>query len=265
MDKSTIIGTVAGVMLVVIGIKVAGSLGMFFDIGSIFIVFGGGLSALFVAFKMEKVKSVLNGIKLVYKAPQEFNYMKLISTILTISEAARKEGLLSLESKIPEIEEPFFAKLLQLVVDSVEPKLIEEVIETEIAATGQRHVDTVDAINFLASIIPAFGMIGTIIGLVCMLGNLDDPTSIGPNMAVALVTTFYGAVAANLFFQPFAKKLADRAAEEDTYNEIIGKGVLLIASGTNPRIIQEKLLSYLSPKNREIFNEVHLAEELSNG
>ncbi len=263
MDKTSVAGTILGLLLITIGIKISGSLKMFFDISSICIVFGGGLASLLVAFKGEKVKTVLGGLKLVYKAPNEYNYMKLISNILMIAESARKEGILSLEPKIAEIEEPFLARLLQLVVDSVDAKLIAEVIDTEIQATSQRHADIIDALNFLASVVPAFGMIGTIIGLVCLLGNLDDPSSIGPNMAVALVTTFYGTIAANLFFMPFAKKLGERAAEEDMYNDIIGRGVILIASGTNPRIVQEKLLSYLSEKSRDTFNELHLAEELS--
>lgn len=264
MDKSTLIGTIMGFALITIGIKLSGNLNMFFDIPSIFIVCGGAVSALFVAFKGEKVKQCLNGVKMAYKAPQEFNNMKLISNILTIAESARKEGILSLESKIAEIEEPFFARLLQLVVDSVEEKLIREVIETEIESTSNRHLGVVDAVNFLASVIPAFGMIGTIIGLVCLLGNLDDPSSIGPNMAVALVTTFYGSVLANLLCIPYAKKLADRAAKEDVYNTIIGNGVLMIASGTNPRIIQEKLLAFLSEKGKTEFKEIHLDEELSS-
>lgn len=264
MDKTSVVGTFLGLTLIIMGINLSGNLKMFFDIPSIFIVFGGGCSALLVAFKWEKFKSAISGMKMTYKAPKDYNFMKLISSILMLAESARKEGILSLEPKIAEIEEPFLARLMQLVVDSVDSKLIEEVIDTEISATSRRHADIKDAIDFLASVTPAFGMIGTIIGLVSLLGNLDDPSSIGPNMSVALVTTFYGTVAANLFLMPFGKKLEERAIEEDLYNDIIGRGVILIASGTNPRIVQEKLLSYLSEKSRLTFNELHLAEELSN-
>ena len=264
MDKTSVIGTIMGFALVIIGIKLSGNLKMFFDIPSMFIVFGGGCCALLVGFKWEKVKSAFKGIKLAYTSPKDYNFMKIISSILTLAESARKEGILSLEPKIAEIEEPFLARLMQLVVDSVDTKLIEEVIDTEISATSRRHADVKDAIDLLASVTPAFGMIGTIIGLVCLLGNLDDPSSIGPNMSIALVTTFYGSVLANLILIPLGKKLEERASEEDMYNDIIGRGVILIASGTNPRIIQEKLLSYLSEKSRASFNELHLAEELSN-
>lgn len=263
MDKTSVVGTVLGLVLVAAGIGF-GSLKSFIHLDSMFIVFGGSLSALLVAYKMERFKAVLNGIKMVYQLPKEYNFMKLISNILTLSEAARKEGLLALESRIAGIDEPFLARLMQLVIDSVEPNLINEVIETEIASTSQRHADIKDALDFLASITPAFGMIGTIIGLVNLLKDLSDPSTIGPNMSIALITTFYGTIVANLFIMPFAKKLEERAAAEDMYNEIIGRGVILIASGTNPRIVQEKLLSYMSQKSRTIFSELHLSEELSN-
>lgn len=263
MDKTSVIGTVLGLLLVIAGIGFD-SLINFFDLPSIFIVGGGAGAALLVAYKMERFKAVCIGCKMVYKAPKEYNYMKLISNILTLAEAARKEGILSLEPRIAEIEEPFLARLMQLVVDSVDVKLIEEVIDTEISSTSQRHTDVKDALDFLASVTPAFGMVGTIIGLVKLLKDLSDPSTIGPNMSVALITTFYGTIAANLFIQPFAKKLEERAAAEDMYNDIIGRGVCLIAAGTNPRIVQEKLLSYVSEKNRATFNELHLAEELSN-
>lgn len=263
MDKSTVAGTIAGFLLIIIGIQLSGNLKMFFDLPSIFIVAGGGCSAMLVAFKGSKVKAALGGIKLAFQAPKDLNYMKLISNILSIAESARKEGILSLEPKIAEITEPMLARTLQLVVDSVDVALIEEVIDTEIQATSQRHGDVKDALDFLASVVPAFGMIGTIIGLVCLLGNLDDPSSIGPNMAVALITTFYGTIAANLCLMPYGKKLEERAGEEDLYNDIIGRGVVLIAKGVNPRVVQEKLLSYLSSRDKDAFNELHLAEELS--
>lgn len=263
MDKTSVAGTVLGLLLVGWGIG-PNNLKSFIDFPSMYIVFGGGLCGLLVAYKIERFKAVLNGVKMVYQAPKDYNFMKIISSIISLAEAGRKEGLLSLEPKIAELGEPFLEKLMQLVVDSVEPTLIEEVIETEISSTSQRHADVKDALDFLASIVPAFGMIGTIIGLVMLLKDLNDPSTIGPNMSVALITTFYGTIAANLFIMPFAKKLEERAVAEDMYNEIIGRGVIMIASGANPRIIQEKLLSYLSGKSRTAFNELHLAEELSN-
>lgn len=265
MDKTTVTGTILGYMLILIGIKLSGDLRMFWDTPSLFIVFGGGCCAMLVAYKAETVKTVLGGIKMAYSQPKEYNYMKLISSIMLLAESARKEGILSLETKIAEIEEPFLARTLQLVVDSVDAGLIEEVITTEIESTANRHGSVKGAMDFLASIVPAFGMIGTIIGLVCLLKNLDDVSTIGPNMSVALITTFYGTIASNFMLMPFAKKLEERAQEEEMYQEIIGCGVILIAKGINPRVIQEKLLSFMSEKNKNTFTELHLAEELNQG
>jgi chemotaxis protein MotA len=198
-------------------------------------------------------------------APREFNYMKLISNILMTAEVARKEGILALDARLAEIEEPFMARSLQMVIDGVDVKIIEDILDTELDSRADRHTEVKKAVDFLASVIPAFGMIGTIMGLVGLLGNLDDPSSIGPNMAVALITTFYGAVAANLLFIPYGKKIEERSVEEQLYGEIIARGCLFIAAGVHPRIIQERLLSFMSEKEKVQFNELHLSEELGQG
>lgn len=265
MDNSTVFGSVLGAILVVVGIKLAGNLSAFIDIPSVLIVFGGGFSSMFVAYSYEKTRAALGMIKVCYTAPKEFNYMKMISSILMTAEVARKEGILALDSRIAEIEDPFLARGLQMVIDGVDVKIIEDILDTELDSRANRHTDVKAAMDFLASITPAYGMIGTIIGLVGLLGNLDDPSSIGPNMAVALITTFYGAVAANMFLIPFGKKVEERSGAEQLYGEIIARGCLFIAAGVHPRIIQERLLAFLSEKSRLQFNELHLSEELGQG
>lgn len=265
MDNSTVFGTVIGFFLIVIGIKLAGNLSAFINIPSVFIVFGGGFSALCVAYSGDKVRAALNMIKVCYMAPTEYNYMKMISNILMTAEVARKEGILALDSRLAEIEDPFMARSLQMVIDGVDVKVIQEILMTELDSRSNRHKDVKTALDFLSSVIPAFGMIGTIMGLVGLLGNLDDPSSIGPNMAVALITTFYGAVAANLLFIPYGKKIEERSDAEQLYGEIIAQGVMFIAAGIHPRIIQERLLAFLSEKSRIQFNELHLSEELGQG
>ncbi len=265
MDNTTVFGTIFGFLLIVIGIKMAGNLGAFVDIPSVFIVFGGGLSSLCVAFSYERLRAALVMIRSCYMAPREFNYMKMISSILMTAEVARKEGILALDSRIAEIEEPFMARGLQMVIDGVDVKIIEDILDTELDSRANRHSDVKAAVDFLASVIPAFGMIGTIMGLVGLLGNLDDPASIGPNMAIALITTFYGAVAANLLFIPYGKKVEERSSAEQLYGEIIARGCLFIAAGVHPRIIQERLLAFMSEKSRMQFNELHLSEELGQG
>lgn len=265
MDNTTVFGSIFGFLLIITGIKLAGNLGAFINIPSVLIVFGGGFSAMCVAYSYDKVRAAVGMIRYCYVAPKEFNYMKMISSILMTAEVARKEGILALDSRIAEIEDPFMARGLQMVIDGVDVKIIEDILDTELDSRANRHTDVKAAVDFLSSVIPAFGMIGTIMGLVGLLGNLDDPASIGPNMAVALITTFYGAVAANLLFIPYGKKIEERSAAEQLYGEIIARGCLFIAAGVHPRIIQERLLAFMSEKSRLQFNELHLSEELGQG
>ncbi len=265
MDNTTVFGTIFGTLNLIIGIKLAGDLGIFINIPSVLIVFGGSFAALCIGYSYDRMRASLVMMKACYIAPQEYNYMKMISNILMTAEVARKEGILALDSRIAEIEDPFLARGLQMVIDGVDVKIIEDILDTELDSRANRHTDVKSTVDFVASMVPAYGMIGTIMGLVGLLGNLDDPSSIGPNMAVALITTFYGAVAANLFLIPFGKKIEERSSGEQLYGEIIARGCLFIAAGVHPRIIQERLLSFMSERSRLQFNELHLSEELGKG
>lgn len=265
MDKNTTFGSIIGFMLVIIGIKLNGTLSAFINIPSMMVVGGGAISAMAVAFSPETLRSCFIMIRSCYAAPTEFNYMKMISNILITAEVARKEGILALDARLAEIEDPFMARALQMVIDGVDVKIVEDILDTELDSRANRHSTVKKAIDFFGAVVPSFGLIGTIMGLVGLLGNLDDPTSIGPNMALALVTTFYGAVAANLFLIPFSKKTEERSEKEQMYGEIIARGCLFIAAGVHPRIIQERLLAFLSEKSRVQFNELHLSEELEQG
>ncbi len=263
MDKVTIGGTVLGFMAMIIGVKLGGGQVLaFWDFPSVIIVFGGSMGGMCIAYSWERVNAMFAGIKLAYGAPKEYDYLKLVSSILSISEIARKEGILSLDSRIAEIEEPMLQRGIQMVVDGIDVKLIAEVLDNEIESASSRHADIKSTIDFYASIAPAFGLIGTILGLVGLLRNMDDPSSIGPNMALALVTTFYGAVFANMLMMPFGKKLEERSNAEIQFGQMIAKGCLMISAGVHPRIIQERLLSFLSTADRVKFNELHLDEEL---
>lgn len=265
MDNNTVVGTILGSILILVGIKLSGDLGIYFDVPSMMIVFGGGCCSMLVAFKYDTVLNMFSAVKAAYMAPREYNFMKVISAILLTAEVARKEGILALDSRIAEIEEPFMARGLQMVIDGVDVKIIEDIMNTELDSRANRHGDVKNALDFFSSILPGFGLIGTIIGLIGLLGNLDDPSSIGPNMAVALITTFYGAVAANFLIIPYSKKMEERSNTEQLYGEIIARGCLFIAAGVHPRIIQERLLAFLSEKTRTQFNELHLSEELKGG
>lgn len=262
MDKTTVFGTTFGFLLIVVAIKLSGSVMAFIDVPSMFVVFGGSIGACCVAYSWERTRNALVMMRQCYVQPAEYNYLKIISNILMTADVARKEGILALDSRLAEIEDAFMARGLQMVVDGVDVKIIEEVLTTELDSRANRHGDLKNAIDFIASVTPAFGLIGTIMGLVGLLGNLSDVSSIGPNMALALVTTFYGAVAANMLLIPYAKKIDERSQDEQLYGEIIARGCLLIAAGMHPRIIQERLLAFLSNKSRVLFNELHLTEEL---
>ena len=262
MDKITLFGVVWGILLIIFGIKQGGSLSAFFDAASMMIVFGGAFGATCVSYSFPRIRTTFRMMKSCFLPAMEFDYLKTISNILQASEVARKEGILALDSRIGEIEDPFMARGLQMVVDGVDVAIVESVLTAELDSRHDRHQDIKDAVELIASVTPAFGMIGTIIGLVGLLSKLDDPSTIGPNMAIALITTFYGAVAANLVLIPLAKKLEERSNQESMYGEIIARGCLLIAGGTHPRIIQERLLAHLPDPERKKFIEVYLSEEL---
>lgn len=262
MDKATIIGSVLGMALIIGSIKLTGSIRAFVDIASMMIVFGGSIGACMVAYTWKRTRISLQMMKQCFFAAKEYNYLKAISSLLMVADIARKEGILALDSRLAEIEDPFMVRGLQLVVDGVDISIIEDVLQTELDWRANRHAEIKESIDLIGAMTPAFGLIGTIMGLVNLLGNLSDVSTIGPNMAVALVTTFYGAVAANLFFIPFAKKVEERARAEAMYGEIIARGCLLIASGMHPRIIRERLLAFMSSQGRAEFVALHLDEEL---
>jgi chemotaxis protein MotA len=178
------------------------------------------------------------------------NMGELVRLFVSLGQKARREGLLALEDELESLNDKFLVNGLQMVIDGLDPELIRDIMETEVTATEQRHKLGQDVFRAWGALAPAFGMIGTLIGLVQMLANLDDPSAIGPGMAVALITTFYGSVLANLFFIPMAGKLAIRSDAESSLKEAIIEGVLSIQAGTNPRILQEKMKAFVSPQER---------------
>ncbi len=174
----------------------------------------------------------------------------LFATIIDFAGRARGEGILSLQNVSNEIEDTFFVKGIGLVVDGIEETVIEEIMATEIDFLEDRHKKGAEMLATMGAMSPAFGMIGTLIGLVIMLQNLADTAAIGPAMAIALITTFYGALIANVFFIPFSGKLKQRSAQEMLLRRLTMEGVLAISAGNNPRVVEQKLNSYLAPKLR---------------
>lgn len=254
MDIATIVGILTGVFLILLSILKSGQLSAFIDIGSIMIVFGGTIGATLINYPLGDVLSVIGVIKkaFLHKAPDPTSTIK---NIVSFAEVARREGILALEDKIKEIDDPFLKEGIQLAVDGTEPELMKTILDTEIESLQSRHELGSGIMKTMGTFAPAYGMIGTVIGLILMLGTMSDPSTIGPSMAVALITTFYGAVLANLIFLPMAGKLETRSSQEVMIKELVKEGVLSIQSGDNPRIVEQKLISFIPPKLRKAFAE----------
>lgn len=254
MDIASLLGIVLGVVMVVFGIA-TGETGIagitnFVDVPSVFITIGGSLSGVIGANTVADFINGLKGITLVFKSSEE-DPEAAIKTIIDLANVARKEGLLALDEASNSIEDPFLRKGVMLVVDGIDPELVRGILETDLICIEERHKKVIALWEKWAELGPAWGMIGTLIGLINMLKKLDDPSSIGPNMAVALLTTLYGSLIANWLCNPIASKLKVKNATEIMMKEVTVEGLLSIQAGENPRVIEEKLKSFLSPKMRD--------------
>ncbi|MBW7997692.1 MAG: motility protein A [Candidatus Glassbacteria bacterium] len=254
MDLTTLIGLIAGLAVIVLGIQQGGTVLSFIDPASIFIVIGGTTSAVIVSYPINELVGVVNVVKKTIFADTQ-PVTETIATLVSFAERARREGILALERHMEEIEDEFLSKGIQLAVDGTEPELMRSILTTELDYVEKRHASGGGIMATCGSLAPAFGMIGTLIGLVLMLQTMDDPSTIGPKMAVALITTFYGALLANLLFVPMTTKLKRRSAEEILVKEMMIEGILSIQSGDNPRIVEQKLTSFISPKLRRAIVE----------
>jgi len=249
MDLATFIGIVAGFTLVVTAIQMGGSIRDFIDIPSVLITIGGSVCATLINFRLDDIKNVLRVTKIAFtRRPSELT--ATIMQIISLAELARREGLLALDNNLDKVKDDFLRHGLQLVVDGVDAAVIREILEADLDAIEERHKMGRKLFDQMALFAPAFGMIGTLIGLIRMLRNINDPSTIGPGMAVALVTTFYGAILAYLVFIPLSGKLGVRASEEACEKQILIEGILAIQSGDNPRIVEEKLRAFLPPATR---------------
>ncbi len=254
MDITTIVGLIAGFTLIVMGIMNGGQLGSFVDIPSLLITVGGTISATLVSFPLGQMVGLVGVMQKAFLF-KSLPPTELIEKIVGFAETARREGILALEQAVQEVDDAFMATGIRLAVDGTEPELIQTILETELSFIEERHKSGAGMFSQMGSLGPAFGMIGTLVGLVNMLQALDDPAAIGPGMATALITTFYGAVIANLIFLPFANKLGVRSAEELLQKRMIMEGIMSIQSGDNPRIVEQKLNVFIAPKLRQITEE----------
>jgi len=250
MDIATVVGLVLAHLLIIGSILMGAGLAAFIDVPSLVIVFGGPAAATMVAFPMGQFKATGKIFKksLVFALPEPPSQIEQMAEFAAL---ARREGLLALEEKLGTVEDAFLVKGLRLVVDGFPPEVVRDILEADVAATMERHSIGKAVLDKMGEVAPAFGMIGTLIGLVTMLKNLADPSQIGAGMAVALLTTFYGAFLANVIFLPVASKLEQRKKEEGLLREIMIEGIVSIQNGDKPAMVKEKLKAFLPPSVRQ--------------
>ncbi|TDI91281.1 MAG: motility protein A [Caldithrix sp.] len=254
MDKGTLVGIVAGMGVVIGAMFMGGSIMAFIDIPSLLIVLGGTIAATLVNFPMG---DVIGAMKISQKVLKEeiMSSSKYIEQIVDISKKARTNGLLAIEEDLNNVDDDFLKVTLQHVINGTEAEDLNKIMDGELALMAQRHKIGQKMFTAMGTYSPAFGMIGTLIGLIAMLQNLEDPAAVGPGMAMAMITTFYGALFANLFFLPIAGKLKHRSEQEIQFKEMLLTGVLSIQAEESPRVIQNKLVTYLPPGERKAMAE----------
>ncbi len=250
MDLGTVVGLVLTLALLFGAMAMGVGIGPYIDIPSVLIVFGGTTGVLLVGFKMEQMKNLAKYFMVAIKPPQE-DIAELIKKMVEYSTKARRDGILALESDANNEENEFLKKGLSMAVDGNEPDTIRDLLEIDMDQTSERHKANAQIFEQMGGFSGAMGMIGTLIGLVAMLLNMSDPSAIGPSMAVALLTTMYGAMIGNIIGAPVANILLIRDSDEVLVKTLIIEGIMAIQSGDNPRTLEGKLLSFLPPKERE--------------
>lgn len=262
---STTIGLMAGLACIVIGIFWGGSgLGTFWDPSSVFITIGGTISALMLSFPLPLLVDTLKSIKYAFTGKKADPGEK-IQLIIDLANTARKDGLLALENMLDDIPDPYLRKGIMLIVDGSNSELVKSVMETESFYIQERHNGVIGVLTAGAGYAPAFGMAGTLIGLIIMLKNMEDTSTLGPAMAVALITTFYGVLMANFFFSPMARNLASISAHEQMIDEMMLEGVLSIQDGENPRMIRDKLEAFISNQEKQRLSSMSASKAPSMG
>ncbi|MGC8718976.1 MAG: motility protein A [Thermodesulforhabdaceae bacterium] len=249
MDLATFIGIIVGFALVIIAIMFGGGISIFLNLPAAMIVIGGTLGITLIRHSLQEVIGMTKVVKNAFFV-KTWRYENIVDLFIDFAYKARKEGILALENELEHLKDEFLVKALQMAIDGMDPESIKEILEREIDYLQERHSAGAEILETMGTFFPAMGMIGTLIGLVQMLRTMSDPSTIGPAMAVALLTTFYGAVAANLICLPMAGKLRARSKEESIIKEMIIVGIISLTLGEHPRIIEQKLHSFVPPSKR---------------
>ena len=252
MDKATIIGLILGIGAVLGGQVIeGGSIRSIMQMAAAIIVFGGTFGAVFISFPFHDVIGGLKGVKSIIKEPPQNPY-QLITQITSYANKARKEGILSLEKEARNVEEPFLKKALTMAVDGVEPNAMREAMETELEYINEQGKTSSKIFKTAGGYAPTIGILGAVLGLIHVMENLNDPSKLGSGIATAFIATVYGVGSANLLFLPIATKLEVRHRHEMILKEMILEGVVAVSTGENPRLIEEKLTSFLSEKEKAL-------------
>ena len=254
MDLGTLIGFIVGAVFILGTVVISAEFDIdsmlgFLSLASFMLVFGGVTTSTFLAYPFSTTLAALKSIGKVFKPPN-VDPAAAIAKIIELANQARKEGILALEESAQAMDDKFMQKGIMLIVDGTDPELVRSILETELSYIESRHGQTRSVWEFMASMGPAWGMMGTLIALIVMLQNLSDPDSLGPAMAVAIITTFYGSLIANYISLPVASKMKYFSGAEILMKEVLIEGMLSIQAGENPRIIEEKLKAFLSPAIR---------------
>lgn len=259
MDLTVLIGIIGGAIVLMIGISLTGTLFQYWDPASVFITVGGTTASVITSLTFKQMKDLVKIMRILL-FPPKYDPVGTIYTLVSFAEKARRDGLLALEDDVEELDDIFLKEGLRLVVDGTDPEVVKAVMTTGLAYIEERHDQGRKIFEDAALFSPAYGMIGTLIGLINMLLHLDNPEILGPSMGTALITTMYGAILAYLVFYPIANKLYIRNKEEILLREIQIEGTLSIQRGDNPRILREKLAAFLPPSIRKRLEE----EEISS-
>ncbi len=264
MDLATLLGIVLGIAFLIYGMYDGGDINSFLSVSSLAVTAGGGIASTLVAFSLEDFKNVFKALPKLFRRELQSPF-RTIQMLVEMSQKARREGLLALESGQEDIEDNYLKKALELVVDGVEPEIIRDSMQLELDNMAIRHGKGIAIFKTFNAQFPAWGMIGTLLGLINLLKALDDPAAIGPAMSLALVTTFYGCVLANWICAPIATKLEELSSDEMRLKEMIIEGVLSIQSGENPRIMEHRLKTFLSPDQRMEYEKLIASDETNTG
>jgi len=253
MDVASVVGVLLGITLLIGSIAMApgAPFGAFIDFPSAVMVLGGATATVLICFPLRSFFNSFRVIKKIFIS-REPDFRLIVEQLVSLAETARRDGLLALEARLEEVSDQFLVLGVQMAVDGMRPEVIEGVLRTEMEAMAIRHRSGKAVMDQFGRFAPAFGMIGTLVGVIMMLTNMSDPDSIGPGMAVAMITTLYGAVLANLLCLPFSEKLSYFSKRELLAMEVVIRGIMAIQSGENPRVIEQKLHAFVPLKDRNV-------------